>query len=256
MNTEPGDKQAHSATRLPLVAAIVAITAVVAWLGVGLVLPFLAGSSESERGIFGDQFGAVNALFSGLALGGIIIALWFQHTELKRVLSEQERVIRSQEDAAREHNKLVKAQITLNVLDDLRSREWGDAHAFIRKWHRDAGEGWQAAYRSERECADRSQVDIHRRTLVRPFKKLSVLWDLGIIDDATIASLISLNTAETLTTIALPMEEIRYDSPARPKDRFFEFLRTVVMQAICVQTSPIASHGDSVPPPRNPEGLM
>src|SRR5262245_52136564 len=30
------------------------------------------------RGQFGDSFGAINALFSGLALGGVIIAIWMQ----------------------------------------------------------------------------------------------------------------------------------------------------------------------------------
>lgn len=33
-------------------------------------------------GTFGDQFGAVNALFTGLSLAGIIITLWQQHQEL------------------------------------------------------------------------------------------------------------------------------------------------------------------------------
>jgi len=36
----------------------------------------------SDRGTFGDMFGAVNSLFSGLAFAGIIIALIFQKQEL------------------------------------------------------------------------------------------------------------------------------------------------------------------------------
>lgn len=34
-------------------------------------------------GAFGDMFGVINALFSGLAFGGLIIALFFQRKELK-----------------------------------------------------------------------------------------------------------------------------------------------------------------------------
>jgi hypothetical protein len=38
---------------------------------------------EKNRGVFGDMFGAVNALFSGLAFAGIIISLYMQQSELK-----------------------------------------------------------------------------------------------------------------------------------------------------------------------------
>jgi hypothetical protein len=39
--------------------------------------------SFTERGQFGDMFGAVNALFSGLAFGGIILTILLQKEELK-----------------------------------------------------------------------------------------------------------------------------------------------------------------------------
>ena len=38
---------------------------------------------HDERGTFGDMFGAVNALFSGLAFAGLIITLLYQKEELK-----------------------------------------------------------------------------------------------------------------------------------------------------------------------------
>lgn len=37
---------------------------------------------ENQRGAFGDMFGSVNALFSGLALGGIIFTILLQRKEL------------------------------------------------------------------------------------------------------------------------------------------------------------------------------
>ena len=36
----------------------------------------------NERGIFGDSFGSINSLFSGLALGGIIYTIFQQKKEL------------------------------------------------------------------------------------------------------------------------------------------------------------------------------
>ena len=40
-------------------------------------------SSAARLGLFGDMFGAVNALFSGLALAGIIIAILLQRRDLE-----------------------------------------------------------------------------------------------------------------------------------------------------------------------------
>lgn len=55
-----------------------------------LVFVFLAMSANwyflqdnSDRGTYGDMFGVVNALFSGLAFGGVIIAILLQRAELK-----------------------------------------------------------------------------------------------------------------------------------------------------------------------------
>ena len=45
----------------------------------GLINTFII---ETDRGAFGDMFGAVNALFSGLALAGVVIAIFMQREEL------------------------------------------------------------------------------------------------------------------------------------------------------------------------------
>lgn len=46
------------------------------------------GLNFEERGIFGDMFGAVNAIFSGLAFAGIIISLYLQRIDLKNQFEE------------------------------------------------------------------------------------------------------------------------------------------------------------------------
>jgi hypothetical protein len=45
---------------------------------------------KENIGVFGDKFGAVNALFSGLAFAGIIITIWLQREDLKETRKEME----------------------------------------------------------------------------------------------------------------------------------------------------------------------
>lgn len=54
---------------------------VATWMLSWLLLSIFVGDSET-RGQFGDMFGAVNALFSGLAFGGIIVTILLQKREL------------------------------------------------------------------------------------------------------------------------------------------------------------------------------
>lgn len=52
------------------------------WLFSGICISYLSPKIE-YRGIIGDMFGAVNALFSGLALCGIILSIYLQNRELR-----------------------------------------------------------------------------------------------------------------------------------------------------------------------------
>ncbi len=51
--------------------------------GVAGIIIYALGPDWSTRGTFGDMFGAVNALFSGLAFAGVIYALFLQRRELE-----------------------------------------------------------------------------------------------------------------------------------------------------------------------------
>lgn len=53
----------------------------ISWFLIVKLIP--AGTEGTARGVFGDMFGSVNALFSGLALGGIIFTIFLQKKELK-----------------------------------------------------------------------------------------------------------------------------------------------------------------------------
>lgn len=72
-----------------------AICVIAIWLGAWLYVdnyifsPDLKSiSDETSRGVFGDKFGAVNSLFSGLAFAGIIFTILLQRRELSLQRSE------------------------------------------------------------------------------------------------------------------------------------------------------------------------
>lgn len=52
-------------------------------------------SDEEAKGLFGDSFGAVNALVSALAFAGVIVSLYFQRKDLK--LQRQDLLLQHQE---------------------------------------------------------------------------------------------------------------------------------------------------------------
>ena len=68
--------------------ASIALICVFALWALTFLLFFIADSDR--RGQFGDMFGAVNALFSGLAFAGLIITLILQKTELSLQRDELE----------------------------------------------------------------------------------------------------------------------------------------------------------------------
>ena len=69
--------------RLP--ATLILIVVIAVWAGSGWYLYDL-----DDRGSFGDMFGAVNALFSGLAFVGVIYAILLQGEELSLQRKELE----------------------------------------------------------------------------------------------------------------------------------------------------------------------
>lgn len=82
-----------------------------AWLLTPIILLLLAGKSLTDSGQFGDLFGSINALFSGLAFAGVIIALFYQRQELE--LQRQElRATRAELAGSREQMQLQNATLT------------------------------------------------------------------------------------------------------------------------------------------------
>jgi hypothetical protein len=63
--------------------ALLFVGIVLLWLATPLVVQLWAHGLE-ERGLYGDQFGVVSSLFSGLALGGLIVTILQQGRDLRR----------------------------------------------------------------------------------------------------------------------------------------------------------------------------
>lgn len=85
---------------------VVAIIGVLAAWGLSWWLIHKNIDCSTERGTFGDMFGAVNALFSGLAFAGLIATLLYQREELKL----QRKELNEQKLEFREQNKTLKRQ--------------------------------------------------------------------------------------------------------------------------------------------------
>jgi len=88
---------------IPLVTIIV-IVIVTLWFFSPLILNYFINSPET-RGQFGDSYGALNTLFSGLAFAGVVIAILLQRNELK-LQREELRLTREELNASTEAQKM------------------------------------------------------------------------------------------------------------------------------------------------------
>jgi hypothetical protein len=90
-------------------AILLTIAVIVIWAISGYVIYHFVGP---ERGIFGDMFGAVNALFSGLAFVGFLYTILLQRADLK--LQKHEHDL-SRAEMAAQREQLVLQNETLRM---------------------------------------------------------------------------------------------------------------------------------------------
>lgn len=92
---------------------VLAIIGVIAMWSVSWFLINRNIDCSTDRGTFGDMFGAVNALFSGLAFAGLIATLLYQREELKlqrEELAQTREELKGQREEFEEQNKTMKRQ--------------------------------------------------------------------------------------------------------------------------------------------------
>lgn len=74
------------------------------WFVVGALLPDMV-AVDGEEGAFGDRFGAVSALFTGLAFAGLIVQLGMQREELRLQREELRQTRKAVESSASEQRE-------------------------------------------------------------------------------------------------------------------------------------------------------
>jgi Putative phage abortive infection protein len=113
-----------SAKIWPFILAIVFVLAT--WL---LNLKLLI--NISDRGVYGDMFGAANSVFSGLAFAGVVYAIFLQRHEVeiaKEEISRTKQILKEQQNIARQQSQAQKIQVfegtffnLLRIFADVRS---------------------------------------------------------------------------------------------------------------------------------------
>ena len=78
-------------------------------IGVSIVsvifILFLVLFADKKFGAFGDSFGILSSLFTGLAFAGVVAALWVQRQDLKLTQQELQKSVKAQQDMAAEMQK-------------------------------------------------------------------------------------------------------------------------------------------------------
>ena len=110
----------HENKNYKKIAIIVCISTLVLWA----LSFFLLFWDTNCRGTFGDMFGAVNALFSGLAFSGLIVTLIMQHEELglqRKELAQTNEELAAQREEFEAQTKTMKIQRFENTLFNMLS---------------------------------------------------------------------------------------------------------------------------------------
>ncbi len=97
----------------------------------------------------GDMFGGINALFSGLALAGVIFAVWLQTVDVKTNQENLEKTMRA--------NKLSLEIMALSSLVQ-------EANAALERYERWENKEGAGDY-SQAKCKVREKLKLHREKL-------------------------------------------------------------------------------------------
>lgn len=172
------------------------------WIGIGIRLPehLVPTNDQGQRGQWGDQFGAINSLFSGLAFAGLLIALFIQNKELTHA-------IEGQRDAMKLQANAMISNILLLVTDEIRTIDWGDAHAYLRLYHRNP-DSFHRDFSDRRNSSLGQDHDKRRRIFMKPVYKVWHLANAGIVDDDFSRAVLGPDLISTVLDVIEPLNAL------------------------------------------------
>lgn len=174
------------ARKLPLIAVVGIFIAVVAvWAFTPVVISHLY-PGLAERGQVGDLFGSINALFSGLALAGVIVALLLQREELelqRREIAanraELARAATAQEESREALRRTIYAQAYKTAMDIINTDIVREARGIVfRELREIPPEKWSRKQMAsaEKVCQMYDSVGIMIRHGMLPVEYIADSW--------------------------------------------------------------------------------
>ena len=114
MNANQNETEKSEIIKIAVFSFIAVISLVFIYAGFLIIVTWpLSDLSISKSGTFGDSFGLLNALFSGLAFAGLIVAILLQREELslqRQELKETRAELKGQKEQFVLQNKTLKLQ--------------------------------------------------------------------------------------------------------------------------------------------------
>jgi hypothetical protein len=169
-----------NSTKIPIISVTIVIAL---WVATPFVVEMLH-SNLVDRGQFGDLYGSINALFSGLAFAGVIIAILLQRQELQlqreELAANRIELARSadaQEQTQRAMQETIYAQSFKTAVDILQSDATRAARGVILELQEKqillTSEHWSAA---ERVCHTYDSVGILVKQKMLPIEFIADSW--------------------------------------------------------------------------------
>lgn len=146
--------------RLVLFVALIIVVTTTWYLSISFVIKIYGEPKDVAAA--GDMFGGINALFSGLALAGVIFAVWLQTLDLKTNQDNLEKTMKS--------NKLSLEIMALSSL----IQEADSALERYDWWEKAEGAGDYSQAKSK----VREKLKSHRERLEQKLLKISALSDM------------------------------------------------------------------------------
>lgn len=172
--TEKEDNKSEK--KFIIIAIIVTVVIIGLW---GFTYLTLKDFDNDIRGTFGDMFGSVNALFSGLALAGIILTILLQRKELK--LQREE--LKETREEFKTQNETLKIQRFENTFFNLLNQHHQIVDAIDFRYYKkkEKESGFRISERTNmmREPAEEKEVviltgrDVFRYRYNQLFKEIS-----------------------------------------------------------------------------------